>query len=127
MNAPVIAVIDDDKAILAGLSSLLRSAGYRVVLYKTAEAFLGQNRAKLPGCVLTDVQMPGMNGLELQAELQRRHPELPIVFMTAFPEEAIREQAMKAGALAFFNKPFEADAVLQVLAAAIAGQNQEEP
>jgi len=116
MTTPVIAIIDDDKAMLAGLSSLLRSAGYQVRLYKSAEAFLAETRG-LPGCVLTDVQMPGMNGLQLQAELNRRHPHLPVVFMTAFPEETIRDQAMNAGARAFFNKPFEADAILQVLAA----------
>jgi FixJ family two-component response regulator len=120
MDLPAaIAVIDDDEAILTGLSSLLRSAGYHARLYTSAEAFLGETLQPLPDCVLTDVQMPKMNGLELQAELKRLHPKLPVIFMTAFPEAAIRERAMNAGAHEFLHKPFEAEAMLHALSTAI--------
>jgi len=115
----VIAIIDDDEAILAGLSSLLRSVGYQARLYTSAEGFLAETLKPMPDCVLTDVQMPKMNGLELQAELKRRHPQLPVIFMTAFPEPAIRERAINAGAIEFLHKPFEAEAMLSALSAAI--------
>jgi FixJ family two-component response regulator len=119
MSPAAVAVIDDDEAILAGLSSLLRSAGYQARLYTSAEAFLSEKLEPLPDCVLTDMQMPKMNGLELQAELKRRHPELPIIFMTAFPETVIRERAMSAGAYEFLHKPFEAEEMLSAISAAI--------
>jgi len=73
----------------------------------------------LPDCVLTDVQMPEMSGLQLQAELRRLHPGLPVIFMTAFPEAAIEERAMNAGAYAFLRKPFEAEIMLRAFCAAI--------
>ncbi len=115
MNSGVIAIVDDDVAILTGLSSLVRSVGYCARLYNSAEAFIAETLAPLPDCVLTDVQMPEMNGLELQAELRRLHPELPVIFMTAFPEAAIEERAMNAGARAFLHKPFEAEVMLRAL------------
>ena len=121
MSNPVIAIVDDDAPILSGLSSLLRSAGYQARTYLSAEAFLAEPCPPLPDCVLTDVQMPGMNGLELQEELNRRYPDLPLIFMTAFPEAAIRESAMKSGASAFLHKPFEAETILQALDTAVSG------
>ena len=119
MNAAVIAIVDDDEAILTGLSSLVRSAGYRARLYNSAEALINETVSPLPDCVLTDVQMPEMNGLELQVELRRLHPELPVIFMTAFPEAAIEERAMNGGARAFLRKPFEAEHMLRALCEAI--------
>ncbi len=119
MAETAIAIVDDDKAILTGLSSLLRSAGFDARLYVSAEDFLAETVMPLPDCVLTDVQMPKMNGLELQAELGRLHPELPVIVMTAFPGPAIRERAMNAGAVAFLDKPFEADVMLRALSDAI--------
>jgi FixJ family two-component response regulator len=119
MDAAAVAIVDDDEAILTGLSSLLRSAGYQARLYNSAEAFLAETRKDPPDCVLTDVQMPKMNGLELQVELKRLHPNMPVIFMTAFPEPAIREQAMRVGAREFLHKPFEAETMLQALSDAI--------
>lgn len=116
---PLIAIIDDDDAILTGLSSLLRSESFRVHIYRTAEAFLAKASAALPDCVLTDVQMPGMNGLELQAELGRRYASLPVIFMTAFPDETVQARALAAGARAFLHKPFEAQTMLDLLANAV--------
>lgn len=116
---PLIAIIDDDGAILTGLSSLLRSASFRVHTYRKAEAFLAKVSTTLPDCVLTDVQMPGMNGLELQAELARQHAGLPVIFMTAFPDEAVQARALAAGARAFLHKPFEAQTILDLLAATV--------
>lgn len=116
---PLIAIIDDDGAILTGLSSLLRSESFRVHTYQSAEAFLDNVGTALPDCVLTDVQMPSINGLELQSELGRRYASLPVIFMTAFPDETVQARALAAGALAFLHKPFEAQTMLDLLANAI--------
>lgn len=118
-TAPLIAVIDDDASILVGLSSLLRSESFRVATYRTAEAFLAAPAAAAPDCVLTDVQMPGMSGLELQAELRKRHARLPVIFMTAFPDETVQARALASGAIAFLHKPFEAETMLNLLAAIV--------
>ncbi|MBO9623361.1 MAG: response regulator [Sphingomonas sp.] len=120
-GAPRIAIVDDDTAILAGVSSLLRSMGYAVALFESAEALV----AALPGpgfdCVITDIQMAGMNGLDLQALLVRRYPALPIIVMTAFPEPALRARAMEAGAICFLSKPFDAEELLRCVTRALQG------
>lgn len=119
--APLIAIVDDDTAILAGVSSLLRSTGYAVALFESAEALI----AALPGsafdCVITDVQMAGMNGLDLQELLARRDPQLPIIVMTAFPEPALRVRAVEAGAVCFLSKPFDAEELIGCVARALQG------
>jgi FixJ family two-component response regulator len=115
----VIAVVDDDGAIRVALSSLLRSMGHQVRLFATAEAFLADDTMPPADCVLTDVQMPGMSGLELQATLRRRMPLLPVVVITAFPNEAVRQRALAAGALDFLNKPVAADTVSRCIQRAL--------
>ena len=125
MSAPpaptraTIAIVDDDAAIRTALSSLLRSMGYAARLFPTAEAFLADGSQPPPDCVLTDVQMPGMNGLELQAAIRRRTPGLPVIMITAFPSEAVRERALAAGALHFLSKPVAADTVARCLQQAL--------
>jgi FixJ family two-component response regulator len=108
----LIAIIDDDLAIRGGVSSLLRSAGFEVQLYASAEAFLQETAAPKPDVVLTDVQMLGMSGLDLQSILKTRAPTLPLMFMTAFPEDALRKRALDAGAICFLSKPFKATELL---------------
>lgn len=117
---PLIAVVDDDAAIRTGVSSLLRSAGYAVELFDSAEDFLERVPEPRPHCMITDIQMPGMSGLELQAILRARHRVLPIMMMTAFPEPAIRERAMAQGAVCFLSKPFNADDLLGCVGRALA-------
>ncbi|WP_448659087.1 response regulator transcription factor [Sphingomonas sp. CJ99] len=112
----LIAVIDDDHAIRTGLSSLLRSAGYDVVLFDSAEAFLASPAARTVERVVTDIQMPGMSGIELQSVLRKTRPALPVLIMTAFPEPALRDQALAGGAACFLSKPFDADELLRLLA-----------
>jgi FixJ family two-component response regulator len=116
----LIAIVDDDKAIRLGLSSLARSEGYAVKLFATAEAFLGQLTSNAFDCLVTDIQMPGISGLELQQILRKSHPALPIIVMTAFPERSIRDKAIAAGAICFLNKPFDAATILRCLAEAVA-------
>ncbi|PZW42988.1 response regulator receiver domain-containing protein [Humitalea rosea] len=119
-SSSVIAIVDDDEAIRAALSSLLRSLGYEVRLFASAESFLADSRAS-PDCLVTDIQMPGMNGLQLQLAIRNRRPRLPVIVITAFPEDAVREQAIAAGALHFLSKPFEADAIARCLSEAVGG------
>jgi FixJ family two-component response regulator len=119
MMSVLVAIIDDDQAILSGLSNLMRAVGNQVRLYASAEAFLADERTPSPDCVLTDIQMPGMNGLELQLELRRLHSDVPIIVMTAYPEPEIRDRALRLGARNFLRKPFEADVVLRALTDAV--------
>ncbi|MCQ4160779.1 response regulator [Roseomonas sp. GC11] len=116
---PVIAVVDDDQGIRTALHSLLRSVGYRVRVFADAPSFLAEAARERPDCLVTDIQMPGMGGLELQRAVRARYPGLPVIIITAFPEEAIREQALADGALHFFAKPFETAAMLRCLADAV--------
>lgn len=117
----LIAIIDDDQAIRTGVSSLLRSAGFDVRLYESAEAFLDDDRAPPADAVLTDIQMPGMSGLDLQAALKNRQPAYALLFMTAFPEEALRQRVLADGAICFLSKPFKAADLLYWIGQALAG------
>ncbi|MEJ5977995.1 response regulator [Novosphingobium sp. PS1R-30] len=112
ITEPLILVVDDDPAIRTGLSNLLRSAGYVVALAKSAEDFLADPPAVAPACVITDIQMPGLSGFELQAILAEMWPALPVIVMTAFPEPAVRDRALGAGAICFLAKPFDAEELL---------------
>lgn len=115
----MIAVVDDDQGIRAALRSLLRSVGYRVRVFADAPTFLADAAEHRPDCLVTDIQMPGMGGLELQRAVRQRYPDLPVIVVTAFPEDAIRHQAMADGALHFFGKPFETAEMLRCLADAV--------
>jgi FixJ family two-component response regulator len=107
-GATLIAVVDDDASIRLATDSLLRSRGYAVDAYASAEAFLQSGHAEQASCVITDVRMPVMGGVQLQAELRARGSKVPFIFITAFPEEATRVRAMRDGATCFLTKPFEA-------------------
>ncbi len=119
LAAPLVAVVDDDAAIRTGLSSLLRSSGYAVRLCSSAEDFLETLSETVPSCVITDIQMPGISGLELQSVLRVEYGAMPVLVMTAFPEPAARERALVAGAIGFLSKPFEVEEVLAPLRRAI--------
>jgi FixJ family two-component response regulator len=119
---PLIAIIDDDLPVRISLASLVRSLGYATCIFESAEAFLQSNEAETCDCVITDVQMPGMDGIELQRTLLASGSTLPMIFITAFPEDRIRDLVLGAGAYGFLSKPFAADALDQCLAAACAGR-----
>jgi FixJ family two-component response regulator len=104
---PVISIIDDDASLRAATDNLLRSLGYTVYTFVSAEEFLRSAHFNDTSCVIADVQMPGMSGVDLQAQLLTQGHSVPFIFMTAFPEEAIRARAMKAGAICFLTKPFD--------------------
>ena len=119
VSSPVIAIVDDDPGIRGSLDSLLRSAGMIGIAFPDAEALLAFDGRDNLACVVTDLHMPGMTGLELQAEMRHRGWHLPVIVMTAFPTKASRAQAMDGGACAFLTKPIDPDALLDAIEAAI--------
>jgi FixJ family two-component response regulator len=114
-SSPFIAIVDDDPDVRASLDSLMRSAGLTARCFDGARALLDECDAGTFSCVVTDVHMPDMTGLELQNELNRRGRTQPVIFMTAFPTEATRKQALAAGAAAFLTKPIDPDALLDAI------------
>jgi FixJ family two-component response regulator len=102
---PVIAIVDDDDAVRDGLSGLVRSLGYSASAFASAEEFLNSQRIDDTSCLITDVQMPGLSGLDLQDRLIVRGHRIPIVFITGHSDDIAQARAMKAGATAFLSKP----------------------
>jgi FixJ family two-component response regulator len=119
-GAPVVAVVDDDRSIRVALSSLLRSMDYEVRLFDGAQALLREDALSEIDCIITDVQMPGMNGLDMLEALAVRSLEIPAIVITAFPEPAVRQRAGRLGAKAFYSKPFDAADILKQVEEAVA-------
>jgi len=119
-SAAVISIVDDDDSVRAAMSSLIRSLGHQAYEFASAEAFLASPRLQDTSCLIVDVQMPGMSGLDLQAALLVRQPELPVIVITAFPADTVRKRAEAAGAAGFFSKPVDSQSMLHCLDAALA-------
>jgi FixJ family two-component response regulator len=115
----VIAVVDDDPSVRQGLESLIRSAGWRVVTFASAQEFLDRPRAEAPSCLILDLQLPGLSGLDLQKRMAEVELEIPIVFLTGHGNIPASVQAMKAGAVEFLTKPFDEQDLLRAIAEAI--------
>jgi FixJ family two-component response regulator len=115
---PLVAVIDDDESVRATTDSLVRSLGFTVYTFASAEDFLRSNRLDDFSCVIADVQMPGMSGVQLQDQLRAQGYRVPFIFFTAFPDETIRAQALAGGAICYLTKPFDGDSLIQCLQAA---------
>jgi len=113
-------VVDDDASVRKSLGRLLRSFGYDVELFASADEFLQRLPSDGVGCLVLDVQLPGVNGLELQAKLADRDCTLPIVFITGHGDLTMGVRAMEAGASAFITKPFREDTLLQAVDQALA-------
>lgn len=116
-----IYVVDDDEAVRDGLTALLTIHGYTVLGYDSAEAFLAAGEPVAGACLLADVRMPGMNGLDLQRESRRRWPGLPVVMITGHGDIPMAVAALKAGAADFLEKPFDSDVLLTSIAQALGG------
>jgi FixJ family two-component response regulator len=123
LKAPVISIIDDDPSIRAATDGLVRSLGYRAAAFASAEDYLQSDRLDETSCVISDVQMPGLSGVELQSLLIARGNHTPIIFMTAFPEERIRRRALEAGAIGFLSKPFDEERLIEHLQTALRSRN----
>src|ERR1700681_3896846 len=115
----IIGVVDDDESIRDALGSLIRSAGYQCELYPSAEAFLDSHRLGGTDCMLLDVQMPGLSGLDLQSRLREMNCRVPIIFVTAHADKSLRARALRDGATAFLEKPCNDDALLGAIGSAL--------
>ncbi len=117
----VISVIDDDASVRAATNNLLRSRGYLVHTFASAEEFLRSPHLNETSCVIADVQMSVMGGLDLLATMRRRGYDAPFIFITAFPDEGVRTRALRAGAICFLAKPFAAPSLIMCLDTALKG------
>ena len=116
---PTVFVVDDDPSIQRGLKTLIRSVGLRVEVFGSAQDFLQSRRANGPGCLVLDVRLPGMSGLEFQKELVKANIQVPIIFITAHGDVPMSVRAMKAGALEFLTKPFRDQDLLDAIQTAL--------
>ena len=119
MEKPVVFVVDDDESVCKALKRLMKSVGIKARTLSSAEDFLNQGCHNVPGCLILDVRMPGVNGLELQEELVKSGSTMPIIFISAHEDTPVREQAMKAGAIAFLKKPFEDQILIEKVNSAL--------
>jgi FixJ family two-component response regulator len=115
----LISIVDDDAAARDGIRELVESLDYRAVTFSSAEDFLNSSVVEETTCLITDVQMPGLNGLELQETLQSRGYSIPVILITAYANEKHRTRAFDNGAIGFLSKPFNEEALIKCLTAAI--------
>ena len=115
----LVAIVDDDDSVRSTLQELLRSAGFPSRGFDSAEAFLGSGHQQETACLITDIRMPGMSGLELQARLNADRCKIPTIFITAHGDEEMRFQALRAGAVEFLPKPFDDEALIESVRAAL--------
>jgi FixJ family two-component response regulator len=115
----VVFVVDDDSSVREAIKSLVKSVGLRVETFETARQFLGSKRPEVPGCVVLDVRLPGLSGLDLQRELAANDIQLPIIFITGYGDIPMSVTAMKAGALEFLTKPFRDQDLLDAIQKAL--------
>jgi FixJ family two-component response regulator len=119
MNQPVVFVIDDDESICRSLRRLIQSVGLHVRTFTSGNDFLSQGCQNVPGCLVLDVRMPEIDGLEIQQRLADSGSTMPIIFMSAHEDDAIRRQAFNSGAVAFLHKPFEDQVFIETVNAAL--------
>jgi len=115
----LIAVVEDDPSVRVAVQGVLKSAGFSVESFASAEEFLASGQQYDSACIITDLQMPGMSGLELQERLNEDGSQLPIIFISAFGDEQVRTRALKAGALDFLGKPFDDDVLIELVRTAV--------
>jgi FixJ family two-component response regulator len=129
-SKPLIAIVDDDESVCRALRRLLRSLSMDAEIFSSGQQFLDLVEAMPsfhPDCLVLDVQMPGMNGLELQDRLAMTGQTIPVIFITAHDEVGVRERALGAGALAFLRKPFDDELLVRTLRAALANVASASP
>jgi FixJ family two-component response regulator len=114
-----VAVVDDDESVRIAIHGALASVGFAARAFASAEEFLDSGLLGDTACLISDIQMPGMSGLELQAALAKGDRRIPIIFITAFGDKRVRMQALKAGALEFLDKPFDDNHLLETVRGAL--------
>src|SRR5215510_2587996 len=118
-GVPLISIVDDDESLRNALDDLVRSAGFPTQGFSSAEAFLRSNHARDTACLILDVRMPGMNGLELQRQMVAANWQIPIIFITSHVDDEARARALEAGAVAFLYKPCREEDLLYAIDAAL--------
>ena len=114
-----VAIVDDDDSMRAALQGLLKAAGLSSRAFESAEQFLGSGHQRETGCLIADIRMPGMSGLELQSRLNAEHCKIPTIFITAHGDEEMRFQALRAGAVEFLPKPFDDEVLVESVRVAL--------
>lgn len=120
-KVPVISIVDDDDSVRVATRYLVQSLGFETLAFASAEEFLSSAEAAKSACLITDVNMPGLSGIELQRRLCATGCKLPVILITAFPDEAIEQRAMKAGAIGYLSKPFDGSSLIRCLERALQG------
>jgi FixJ family two-component response regulator len=118
-QVPVISIVDDDESVREATKSLVRSLGYKAVAFCSAEEFLQSPHVTATVCLITDVQMPGLSGVDLQDRLIADGRGIPVIFVTAFPDERLQARVFKSGAIGYLPKPFYEDRLIECIDAAL--------
>src|SRR5579864_9087779 len=118
-TATLLAILDDDKSVQSALQDLIESAGLSTLCFDSAEQFLDSGASQKAACLIADIRMPGMSGIELQAKLKVERCRIPIIFITAHGDAEMRIHAMRQGAVEFLSKPFDDAVLLEIVHAAL--------
>jgi len=118
-NSSLLAILDDDKSVRSALQDLIESEGLPTLSFGSAEEFLDSGARQRAACLIADVRMPGMSGLELQAKLKAERCRIPVIFITAHGDAEMRIHAMRQGAVEFLSKPFDDAVLLEIVHAAL--------
>ncbi len=118
-NGRIISIVDDDQSVRVAMRSLVRSLGFSAQAFASAEEFLQSPQLEETLCVISDVQMPGMSGIDLQKRLAVEKRDLPIIFITAFPNDTTERNALQAGAVCFLHKPFDSETLINCIRKAL--------
>jgi FixJ family two-component response regulator len=115
----IVAIVDDDESVRVALQGMMKSVGLPAQAFASAEQFLKSGMVSNTGCLIVDIRMPGMSGLELQAKLNAEHSRIPMIFITAHGDAKMRLQALRSGAVEFLAKPFDDEVLLENVQAAL--------
>jgi len=126
-QAPVISIVDDDEDVREATKSLVRSLGYNALTFCSAEEFLGSAHVTATACLIADVQMPGMSGIELQERLIADGSRIPVIFVTAFPQEKLQGHVIKRGAIGYLRKPFDEGRLIECIDTALKSYGGRSP
>ena len=116
---PLISIVDDDESMREAMKGLVKSLGYTVEAVATAQEFLSSRHARRTSCLITDMQMPGMTGLELYQRLSTSGKPIPTILITAYPDDGVRERALAAGVIGYLSKPFDENDLLACIRSAL--------
>ncbi len=118
-DTPLIAIVDEDVMVCEATEDLIEAFGFNACTFTSASEFLNSDCVSSTACLISDVQMPGMNGLQLHRKLLASGGRVPVIFITAFPDERVRKQALKAGAVCYLSKPFDGESLLSCIRSAL--------